>query len=53
MRFWRGLLWNGVFLGGCSPLSRSTSESFVEARNIRDGIIPKVEKWVLHDFPDA
>ena len=31
----------------------STSESFVEARNIRDSIILKAERWVLHDFPDA
>jgi hypothetical protein len=51
MRSWHGLPWNGVFLAGCLPLFRSTSELFVEARNIRDGIIPKAERWVLHDFP--
>jgi len=53
MHFWRGLPWNGVFLGGCSQLFHSTSESFVEARNIRDGLILKAERGVLHDFPDA
>jgi hypothetical protein len=53
MRFWRGLPWNCVFLGGCSQLFHSTSESFVEARNISDGIILKAERCVLHDFPDA
>ena len=41
------------FKGGCSQLFHSTSESFVEARNIRDGSILKTERWVLHDFPDA
>ncbi|MEO8954128.1 MAG: hypothetical protein ACR2H5_04975 [Ktedonobacteraceae bacterium] len=29
---------------GCSPLSRSTRESFVEARNIRDGIIREQQR---------
>jgi len=51
MHSWHGFLWDGVFLGECSPLSRSTSEWLVEARNIRDGIIPKAERGVLHEFP--
>jgi len=34
-------------------LFHSTSESFVEARNIRDSLILKAERGVLHDFPDA